>query len=91
MMQERITMYLEIPEEVLLSLKVPKRDTERCLRVELAIRLYERGLLGFGKARELACMTKWEFHELLAKEGILRSYDEEEFEKDLKTLETLEK
>jgi predicted HTH domain antitoxin len=35
-------------------------------------------------------MTKWEFHELLAREGILRSYDEEEFEKDLKTLETLE-
>jgi predicted HTH domain antitoxin len=51
-------MYLEIPEEVLLSLKVPKRDTERCLRAELAIRLYERGLLGFRKARELACMTK---------------------------------
>ncbi len=84
-------MYLEIPEEVLLSLNVPKRDTERCLRAELAICLYERGLFGFGKARELACMTKWEFHEPLAKECILRSYDEEEFEKDLKTLETLEK
>ena len=84
-------MYLKIPEEVLLSLKVPMSDTEHCLRAELAIRLYEKGLLGFGKARELACMTKWEFHERLAKEGILRSYDEEELEKDLKTLETLKK
>jgi len=39
---------------------VPKRDTERCLRAELATRLYEKELPGLGKARELAGMTKWE-------------------------------
>ena len=54
------------------------------------MRLYEKGLLGFGKARELAGMTKWEFQQLLGEEGILRSYDVEELERDLKTLEELE-
>ena len=27
-------------------------------------------------------MTKWEFHELLAKEKVIRKYDFEELEKD---------
>ncbi|RLI86055.1 MAG: hypothetical protein DRO98_05960, partial [Archaeoglobales archaeon] len=31
---------------------------------------------------ELAGMTKWEFHELLAKEKVVRRYDLEELEKD---------
>jgi len=59
------------------------------LKRELALRLYEKGLLSFGKARELAGMSKWEFSRLLGKEGIPRRYDLEEFEKDLRTLENL--
>jgi len=34
-------------------------------------------------------MSKWEFHGLLGQEGIERSYDLEELEADLNTLETL--
>jgi predicted HTH domain antitoxin len=34
-------------------------------------------------------MTKWEFHLLLGEEGIVRRYDLEELEVDLKTLEAL--
>jgi len=56
---------------------------------ELAIRLYQKELLSFGKARELAQMTKWEFHELLGRENIIRHYDIAELEVDLKTLEQL--
>jgi predicted HTH domain antitoxin len=51
------------------------------------LRLYQKGMLSLGKARELAEMTKWEFHHLLGKEGIVRHYDVEELEEDLKTLE----
>ncbi len=54
------------------------------------MRLYEKRFLGFGKARELAGMTKWEFQQLLGEEGVPRSYDIEELERDLKTLEELE-
>jgi predicted HTH domain antitoxin len=51
--------------------------------------LYQKGLLAFGKARELAGMTKWEFHLLLGEEEIIRRYDLEELKEDLKTLEAL--
>ena len=77
---------LELP----VDLRVPVAEQEDRLRRELAIRLYEKGLLSFGKARELAGLSKWAFHDLLAAEGILRHYDVEELEGDLATLETLE-
>ena len=49
----------------------------------------EKGLLTFGKARELAEMPRWAFHDLLGEEGIQRRYDMEELEDDLKTLKEL--
>ena len=82
-------MVLEISDEVLSSLRVPPQEKMERLRQELALRLYAQGLLTFGKARELAQMTKWEFHFLLGKEEIVRHYDTEDLAQDLKTLETL--
>jgi len=84
------TMTLELPLDLRDALRVPIAEQEARLRRELAIRLYEKGLLSFGKARELAGLSKWAFHELLAAEGILRHYDLEELKADLTTLEALE-
>jgi len=70
-------------------LRVPPSERLPRLRQELAIRLYQKGILSFGKAREFVQMTKWQFHELLGQEGIERSYDLEELEADLETLESL--
>jgi len=81
---------VEVSEELVEAMKLPPEEVPLRLKRELAVRLYEKGLLGFGKARELAGMTKWEFQQLLGEEGILRSYDVEELERDLKTLEELE-
>ena len=81
---------LELPPEVREALRIPIAEQEVRLRRELAIRLYEKGLLSFGKARELAGLSKWEFHELLAAEGVPRHYDLEELEADLQTLEDLQ-
>ena len=80
---------LEIPDDLLDSLRVPPEDQESYLLKELAVRLYQKGLLSFGKARELCRMTKWEFHEVLGKEGIARHYDVDDLNADLATLETL--
>ncbi len=80
---------LEIPGDVVEALRVPPAEQMARLRRELAVRLYQKGLVTFGKARELAGMTKWEFHLLLGEEGIVRRYDLEELEADLKTLEAL--
>ena len=82
-------MILEISGELAEALRVPTEEKQARLRQELAVRLYQKGLLSFGKARELAEMSKWEFHLLLGKEGIARHYDMEELEEDLKTLESL--
>jgi predicted HTH domain antitoxin len=62
---------LEIPDSLLEALRVPPDESEARLRQELAVRLYEKGLLSLGKARELAQMGKWDFHELLAQEQIV--------------------
>jgi len=78
---------VELPEDLVEAIKLPPEEVPMRLRRELAVRLYEKRLLGFGKARQLADMTMWEFQQLLGKEKILRSYDMEDLEKDLGTLE----
>lgn len=70
-------------------MRLPEDERLSRLQQELAIRPYQKGFLSFGKARQLAALSKWEFHELLGQEGIERSYDEEELEDDLATLEAL--
>jgi predicted HTH domain antitoxin len=82
-------LILEIPDEITEGLRLPPDERLTRIRSELAIRLYQKEILSFGKARELAQMTKWEFHLLLGQENIERSYDLEELETDLETLEKL--
>jgi predicted HTH domain antitoxin len=82
-------LVLEIPNDVAESLQLPQPERLSRIQRELAVRLYQKGLLSFGRARELAQMTKWEFHLLLGDEAIERSYDLEELDNDLNTLEHL--
>lgn len=84
------SLILETPGELVQSLKVLRSEAQERLKRELALRLYEKGLLSFGKARELAGMTKWEFFRLLGEEGIHRHYDLEELSEDLKIFEELD-
>jgi predicted HTH domain antitoxin len=81
---------IEIPENITRSAKIPAKEMNIRFKKELAIRLYEQGILNFGKARALAGLTKWQFHRLLGKENILRNYDIEDLHTDLKTLENLD-
>jgi predicted HTH domain antitoxin len=76
--------HVDIPEDVYLALKIPRAEIEPELRKELAIALYQRGALGFGKARRLAGMTRWEFHEVLGKRQVLRHYTEEDLAEDIR-------
>ena len=68
---------------------LPSAEVPQRLKRELAVRLYEKGLLTFGKARELAEMTHWDFHDLLGAEEIVRRYNVEELAEDIAVLETL--
>ncbi len=84
------TLSLEIPEELLISFKVPRQHWKNELKKELAIQLYREGLISFGNARRLAEMSKWDFHDLLGLRKIPRQYDIEDFEEDLKTIRNLQ-
>ncbi len=55
----------------------------------IAISFYKKGLLGLGKASELAEMNRFDSMRLLAKEGVNMNYDIEEFNEDLKTTDKL--
>jgi len=84
------SLVLEVSNEITEALHLPPEEKLSRLRRELALRLYQKGLLSFGKARELPEMSKWDFYSLLGNENIIRSYDLEELEEDLGTLETLD-
>ncbi|WP_297522700.1 UPF0175 family protein [Thermococcus sp.] len=73
---------VELPRMV----KIPDGEVEERIKVELALRLYEKGILSFGQARRLAGLSKWEFIELLVREGSGIPYGEEELESDLEAL-----
>ncbi len=77
-------IYIKIPKEIVLSLKIPCEQVKKQLTEELAVHLYQRGFLSFGKARELANLSKWEFAEKLGGGEIPRHYTKEDLEEDIK-------
>lgn len=84
------SVVIEIPDDVIPATKLPRKELEKALKLELAIHLYAAGILSFGPARRLADMSKMEFHFLLDQRGIERQYDSDDFEKDLVNLEKWE-
>jgi len=82
-------LYIEIPNDVLEAMKLPVGEVGVRLRTELALRLHEKGILSFGKARKLSGLSRWEFHDQLGRQGLLRRYDVRELEEDLDTLGSL--
>ena len=74
---------IDIPEDVMASMKIPMHELETVLKRELAIALYEREVLPLGKARAIAAMSKWEFLEVLGRRKIPRHYTEKEMAEDV--------
>ena len=76
---------IEVPE----NLRIPPGELEERLRVELALRLYEKGIATLGQARRIAGLSKWDFLELLGREGIPLHYGDEELKEDLEVAKRL--
>ena len=74
---------LEIPPEILNATRLPPKEMEREFRLELALALYQRGVLSLGKARLLADMTRWSFEELLGQRKIPRHYTDADLQEDI--------
>ncbi|HFD39538.1 MAG TPA: UPF0175 family protein [Anaerolineae bacterium] len=79
------TVSLEIPREVLHTTRMSLAEMQQ----EFALFLFQRGKVSFGKAREMAGLSAWEFQQLLGYRGIPVHYDIEDYEQDLATLRDL--
>lgn len=73
---------IEVPGDVYDSLSVPDDEREDVLRQELAVSLYREGILSVGKARELAGLSRREFHRKLGERAVDRHYTSEELDDD---------
>lgn len=78
-------MNLSIPDHLL----TPVKFSEQELLLELAIGLYAARKVSFGKARQLAGLDWYSFRSLLDERGIPAHYDVQNFEEDLRTLQTI--
>jgi predicted HTH domain antitoxin len=78
-----MALHIDIPESITNSLRLPEPEMEPRLRTELGVALYAQGILPFGKACELAAISRDRFADLLAERGIPRHYTEQELAQDL--------
>jgi predicted HTH domain antitoxin len=78
-----MSLTLEIPEEAVTAMRLPRAEVERELRKELAVALYARGALSIGKSAEVAGVPRREFEALLAQRRIERPYSSAELDRDL--------
>lgn len=90
-----VTTTVEVPEELaelLSTSKLSSLSRDDQVRVALAIHLFVAGEVSIGKASELSGMGRVAFADLLVELGIPTViYDQEEYERDLRTLDALEK
>jgi predicted HTH domain antitoxin len=74
---------IDIPDEIADAMSVPRPEREQRARIELAAALYAHEILSFGKARQLAGLTKVEFGRELDRRAIARHYTAENLAEDL--------
>jgi predicted HTH domain antitoxin len=74
---------LEIDDEVYDALQIPEGERSQAMKEELAVSLYARDILSFGKARTLAEMSTREFQTLLGERQIPRHYSDAELAEDI--------
>jgi predicted HTH domain antitoxin len=77
---------IKIPEEIMYSVKIPRKHWEIKLKQELALQLYREGLISYANAHRMAELSKIEFHYLLGDRSLPRQYDLEDYEKDIENL-----
>ncbi len=75
---------LEIPEEILISLKETPSELSRDIRMLAAVKLYEMGKLSSGRAAQLAGIPRVSFLQSLSRYGVsIISLTPEELKRDL--------
>jgi predicted HTH domain antitoxin len=78
-----VSLSLEIPDDVSQAMRLPPAETKSRLQLELAVSLYAQEILSLGKAAELACISRLELSDALAKRGVPMHYTQEDLSNDL--------
>jgi len=74
---------ITVPQDIVQALRLPPDAVAAELQRELAVALYQLGILSSGKAAALAEMTRWEWEELLGARKIPRHYADEDLDRDI--------
>ncbi len=74
---------IRVPQDIVQALRLPPDTIAVELQRELAVALYQRGILSSGKAADLAGMSRWEWEELLGARKIARHYSAEDLDRDI--------
>ncbi len=78
---------IEIPAEVVHATRMTPEE----MKMELALMLFQQGKLSFGKAREMAGLSVWDFQLLLGQRKILVHYDVQDYLADQPAIDALTK
>ena len=78
-----MSITLQVPDSVARGLRLPEGEAVERLHSELALSLYAQDILSFGKAAELAAVSRYQFADLVARRGIPRHYGPEDLAEDL--------
>ena len=78
---------IEIPPQVVRALGLMDKEVVDTIKKELAVYYFQRNLLSFGQARQLADLSVWDFMEVLRDRKVPLHYSETEYEEDSKTIE----
>ncbi|KLK87436.1 hypothetical protein SZ63_11155 [Methanoculleus sediminis] len=76
-------MTITVSQDIVQALRLPPDAVAAELQRELAVALYQRGILSSGKAAALAEMSRWEWEELLGARKIPRHYADEDLDQDI--------
>ena len=75
---------LEIPEEILISLKESSKEFSKDILILAAVKLYELGKLSSGRAAQLAGVSKISFLQSLSRYNVpIFDLTEEELKQDI--------
>lgn len=80
---EMETIKLEIPKEIASQIKVPPKKAKKILMQELAIRLFQQGIITSGQGASLLKMKRLQFEWFLAENEIPIHSEPENLESEL--------
>jgi predicted HTH domain antitoxin len=81
-----ISFNISLPETAITALGYRESEAGESLKKEIAVYFFDRNILTFGQARQLAEMPLWDFLDLLRERKVPLHYDAAAYENDLKTI-----